>query len=104
MRNMNNVITISREFGSGGREIGRHLAEKLKIAYYDQEIVSEMIKKTAFSEEYIRHLEENRPLPLFPITTARTFGMSSREAMEKIFPFTCRKAGFSRRWRRNPIV
>lgn len=32
---MNRIITISREFGSGGREIGRRLAEKMEIAYYD---------------------------------------------------------------------
>lgn len=32
---MNRIITISREFGSGGREIGRRLAEKMQIAYYD---------------------------------------------------------------------
>ena len=37
---MNKIITISREFGSGGREIGRRLAEAMKIAYYDQEIVA----------------------------------------------------------------
>ena len=31
---MNRIITVSREFGSGGREIGRRLAEKMGIAYY----------------------------------------------------------------------
>ena len=36
MRQMKKVITIGREFGSGGREIGRRIAEKLQIAYYDQ--------------------------------------------------------------------
>ena len=43
---MNRIITIGREFGSGGREIGRRLAENLKIAYYDREIVEEMVKRT----------------------------------------------------------
>lgn len=43
---MNKIITISREFGSGGREIGRRLAEAMKIAYYDQEIVAALIKRT----------------------------------------------------------
>ena len=37
---MNKVITISREFGSGGREIGFCLSEKLGIPFYDKEIIS----------------------------------------------------------------
>ena len=51
---MNRIITISREFGSGGRELGRRLAEELKIAYYDQEIVTELIERTGFALEYVR--------------------------------------------------
>ena len=47
---MNRIITIGREFGSGGREIGRRLAENLKIAYYDREIVEEMVKRTKLAE------------------------------------------------------
>ncbi len=38
------IITISREFGSGGREIGKRLADELGIAYYDREIISEIAK------------------------------------------------------------
>lgn len=72
---MNRIITIGREFGSGGREIGRRLAEELGIAYYDQEIVTELLKRTNLAEEYVRHVEERHPLPLLPITTARTFGL-----------------------------
>ena len=37
---MNRIIAIGREFGSGGRELGRRLSEKLGFAYYDQEIIS----------------------------------------------------------------
>ena len=37
---MKKVITISREFGSGGREFARRLADKLEIAYYDREIIT----------------------------------------------------------------
>ena len=36
---MNKIITIGREFGSGGREIGRRLSDMLGIAYYDQEVI-----------------------------------------------------------------
>ena len=35
------IITVGREFGSGGRELGRRLSEELGIAYYDQEILKE---------------------------------------------------------------
>lgn len=61
------LITISREFGSGGRELGRRLADLLGIAYYDKEILLEIEHKTPFSKEYIAEVCESRPIPLFPI-------------------------------------
>ena len=67
------VITIGREFGSGGRELGRRLADYLQIAYYDKEIISEIAKRTALSEEYVHNVVENHPYPLFPITIGRSF-------------------------------
>ena len=42
---MNKIITVSREFGSGGRALGRRLSEELNVAYYDQEIISEISKR-----------------------------------------------------------
>ena len=50
----NRVITISREFGSGGRTIGKLVAEKLGIPCYDSEIIQEMVKETGFTSDYIR--------------------------------------------------
>ena len=73
---MNRIITIGREFGSGGREIGRRLAERLNFAYYDQEIVIEIAKRTDLAEEYIKNIEERQPLPLLPITIGRTFTLA----------------------------
>ena len=84
---MNKIITISREFGSGGREIGRRLAEAMKIAYYDQEIVAALIKRTKKAEEYVRYMEKERPLPLLPITTARTFGLPTNYAVTENLNF-----------------
>ncbi len=69
---MNKVITISREFGSGGREFARRLADKLEFAYYDREIITELAKRTNLAEEYIQNLNEQRPAPLFPITIGHT--------------------------------
>lgn len=64
---MRKIITIGREFGSGGRELGRRLSEHLGIAYYDHEIIAEIAKRTALSEAYVRQITENRPLTSFPI-------------------------------------
>lgn len=69
---MNKVITIGREFGSGGREVGRRLSEKLGFAYYDQEIITEISKRTSLSEEYVRSIAERRPIASFPIHTGAT--------------------------------
>ena len=70
---MNKIITIGREFGSGGRELGRKIAEILGIAYYDREIIEEIAKRTSLSEKYIQHITESKPVIPFPIHTGRTF-------------------------------
>ena len=48
MIHMGKIITIGREFGSGGREVGKRLSDELGIAYYDNEIITEIAKRTAF--------------------------------------------------------
>ena len=70
---MHRIITIGREFGSGGRELGRRLSEHLGYAYYDQEIVTEIAKRTKLSEEYVRWVSESRPFTSFPIHIGRSF-------------------------------
>ena len=70
---MNKIITIGREFGSGGREFGRKLAELLQFPYYDREIISEIAKRTSLSEKYIQNIAEHKPVIPFPIHTGRTF-------------------------------
>lgn len=55
------IITISREFGSGGRFIGEEIANKLGIAYYDKEIIAEIAKKTGFDTDYIENSAELAP-------------------------------------------
>lgn len=51
---MNRVITISREFGSGGRTIGHKVAEKLGIPCYDAEIIEKIAEESGYSGDYIR--------------------------------------------------
>ncbi|MCD8133071.1 MAG: cytidylate kinase-like family protein [Clostridiales bacterium] len=70
---MGKLITISREFGSGGRELGRNLAKKLGYAYYDKEIVKEIAAKTKLSEDYVNSIIEKRPFSMFPIHTGSSF-------------------------------
>jgi cytidylate kinase len=55
---MNKIITISRQFGSGGREIGTKLADKLGIPYYDNEIISRAAKDSGFSEKAFENAEK----------------------------------------------
>lgn len=80
---MNKIITIGREFGSGGREFGRRLAETLGIAYYDQEIISEIAKRTSLSEKYVQAVVEHRPSFSFPIHIGRSFYPSANPAFEQ---------------------
>ena len=69
----NTVITIGREFGSGGRELARRLAEELGFEYYDREIITEIAKKTSFSEHYVQEVVEKNPHSLYPITIGHSF-------------------------------
>ena len=70
---MNRIITIGRQFGSGGRELGRRVAQALNIAYYDREVITEIVKRTQLSEAYVQQVVEHRPNPLYPITIGQSF-------------------------------
>lgn len=61
---MNTIITIGRQYGSGGREIGKKLAERLNIPYYDRELLSRAAKESGFCEEMIENHDE-RPTNSF---------------------------------------
>lgn len=52
------VITISREFGSGGHSIGKIVAETLGIGFYDQELLEKIAEETGFSKEFIEEAAE----------------------------------------------
>ena len=47
------VITISREFGSGGRTIGKKTAKRLGIPYYDKELIRKIAEETGFCQEFV---------------------------------------------------
>lgn len=55
------IITISREFGSGGRTVGRMVAEKLGIPFYDKELVDEIALESGFAPQFIEEHGEHSP-------------------------------------------
>lgn len=55
------IITISREFGSGGRFIGEEVAKKLGIAYYDKNIINQIAEESGLSPDYIQENAELSP-------------------------------------------
>lgn len=52
------IITISREFGSGGHSIGKIVAETLGISFYDQELLEKIAEETGFSKEFVENTAE----------------------------------------------
>ena len=57
----NRIITISREFGSGGHTVGKKVAERLGIPCYDNELIQKIAEQSGFVEEYIKEEGEHVP-------------------------------------------
>ena len=55
------IITISREFGSGGRFIGEEVAKKLGIAYYDKEVINQIAEQSGLAPEFVQNNAELSP-------------------------------------------
>ena len=56
-----NIITISRQFGSGGRTVGRMVAEKLGIPFYDKELVEQIALESGFAPKFVEEHGEHSP-------------------------------------------
>lgn len=80
---MSKIITIGREFGSGGREIGKRLSDELGIAYYDNEIITQIAERTELAEGYVQHVMESSPSTFMPITIGRSFYMGVDPIVEQ---------------------
>lgn len=85
---MNKVITISRQYGSGGCEVGRKVAKLLDIPYYDKTIIDVTAKESGFAPEYIELAEQ---------TTTASFlynlavnGMYTQPLTDQLFAAECR--------------
>lgn len=68
-----NIVTISREFGSGGRELGRAIAEILGYDYYDREIISTIAERNNMDENYIEHALSTNFWQTFPLSFRHSF-------------------------------
>lgn len=81
----NRVITISREFGSGGRTIGRRVAEKLGIPCYDSELIHKIAQESGFAEGYIKDAGEYAPGGfLASALSSRAFGPTNEDYLWNI--------------------
>ena len=69
-----NVITISRQFGSGGRELGKRLSEYLGYDYYDKEIIVSISEKLKLDEKYIENMSEKLVVQNFNFHFGYSFG------------------------------
>ena len=76
----NLVITISREYGSGGRYVGRLIADKLGIKFYDKEFVTKIAKETGLSEEYIESNEQKKD-SLSSLNNGYYFGLNNADEL-----------------------
>ena len=81
---MNTIITIGREFGSGGREIGEKIAQHFNIPFYDKELLARAAKESGFCEEMIKSHDE-RPTNSFLynlVMDTYSFGYNSSAYMD----------------------
>ncbi len=79
---MKKIITISRQFGSGGHSIAKAVAERMGIPFYDNNLITEVAKQSGLSEEFIRENEEYAShsssfLYQLAMSTAGTYGYPS---------------------------
>lgn len=66
------IITISREFGSGGRELGKRLADMLGYDYYDKEIITSIASNKGMDEDYVERAMEHSSWQNIPLTFHQT--------------------------------
>ncbi|MDE7084235.1 MAG: cytidylate kinase-like family protein [Clostridia bacterium] len=70
------IVTISRQFGSGGREIGKRLADELGLKYYDKELITEIAGAVSLNEEYVEKVLENGGFKNFAFSFAHSMPLA----------------------------
>ena len=82
------VITISRQYGSGGRYVGKKLADRLGIPFYDNELISMAAKESGFAESLFENAEKNTTYSLLyslSMFGTGTGGMYGLPLSDKVF-------------------
>ncbi len=85
---MKRIITISREFGSGGRSVGKLVAEKLGYRFYDRELVNKVSERSGFSPEFIEESGEYasaRSSLLFALATASQYSADGLSMHDRLY-------------------
>lgn len=77
------IVTISREFGSGGRELGKRLADLLGCDYYDKEIIAAIAANQNLDEDYVGRILDNHGWENIPLSFRHTF-ISSTTSMQTV--------------------
>lgn len=80
----NRVITISREFGSGGRTIDKKVAEQLGIPCYDSELIQKIAEESGFDAKFVQEAGEYAPGGFLSNLSSRTFGPTNEDYLWKI--------------------
>lgn len=75
----NRVITISREFGSGGRTIGKTVAKDLGIPCYDSELIEKIAIESGFSQDYVRDVGENSKGKFLSLFSNRAYAPNNED-------------------------
>lgn len=84
MGNQNLIITIEREYGSGGRIVGKKLSEELGIRFYDDDILKLASEKSAVGEQFFRLADEKAGNnPLYKLGAGRKLDLSSEPSPKK---------------------
>ena len=82
----NLIITIGRQYGSGGREIGRKLALRLGIPFYDRDLISRAAKKSGFSEDLFEQLDKRATNSLlYSLTMFGSTGLNGMSLTDQLF-------------------
>lgn len=82
----NLIITISRQYGTGGREIGKKLAKRLNIQFLDRELISRAAKKSGFSEELFDQLDKRATNSfLYSLTMFGSTGLNGMSLTDQLY-------------------
>lgn len=77
------IVTISREFGSGGRELGKRLSEELEVPCYDSTILKILSEEQGLDPQYLSHISEKSIQASYPLTIGHRFSLAPDYGMDQ---------------------